>query len=57
MDRCDRFLTSDVEGRLKSTILTTKREMVDVQTSLNIELFPDMEIVGRSQVALGNRGN
>jgi hypothetical protein len=23
MDRCDRCLTSDVEGRLKSTILTT----------------------------------
>ena len=40
MDRCDRCITSDVEGRLKSTILTTKREMVDVQTSVNIELFP-----------------
>jgi hypothetical protein len=38
--RCDRCITSDVEGRLKSTILTTKREMVDVQTSVNIELFP-----------------
>jgi hypothetical protein len=24
----------------RSTILTTKREMVNVQTSLNIELFP-----------------
>ena len=40
MDRCDRCLTSDVEGRLRSTILTTKWEMVNVQTSLNIELFP-----------------
>ena len=40
MDRCDRCITLDVEGRLKSTMLTTKREMVDVQASLNIELFP-----------------
>ena len=40
MDRCDRCLTSNVEGRLKPTILTTKREMVDVQTPLNIELVP-----------------
>jgi hypothetical protein len=40
MDRCDRCLMSNMEGRLKSTILTTKREMVDVQISLNIELFP-----------------
>ena len=29
-----------MEGRLKSTVLTTKREMVDVHTSMNIELFP-----------------